>query len=172
MKLTSVLCGLLMMQAASVPGQPGGPPSPVKATVAQLGFVTGAWTGTLGDRIVEQHWSAPRAGSIIAMYRSIRADKPTLYEILAIEQDGESVVLRIKHFAPGAGLVSQEAKDQSMDHVLVSVGDARAVFVGGTADAPVSISFVKAGPDALTITVERRREGKPVSTEFKYSRIE
>jgi hypothetical protein len=170
--LRSVLCGLALWQGVSVSAQTSGPPTPAKATVAQLAFVTGAWTGTLGDRIVEQHWSAPKAGSIVAMYRSIRADKPTLYELLAIEQDGEGVALRIKHFAPGAGLVSQEAKDQSMDHVLVSVGEARAVFVGGTADASVRITFVKAGPDALTITVERQRDGQPVSTEFKYTRIQ
>ena len=170
--LRSVLCGLVLWQGfASVAAQTGEPRVAVKATVTQLAFVTGAWTGTLGDRTVEQHWSAPKAGSIIAMYRSIRSDKPTLYEILAIEQDGEGVALRIKHFAPGAGLVSQEAKDQSSDHVLVSVSEGRAVFVGGTPESPVRVTFVKAGPDALTITVARQRDGQPVSTEFKYTRI-
>lgn len=76
---------------------------PVKATIDQLGWIAGAWTGALGERTIEQHWSAPRGGSIVAMYRSIQGDRPTLYELLAIEQDGEGLVLRIKHFAPGPG---------------------------------------------------------------------
>ena len=101
-----------------------------KATVEQLAWVAGAWTGMLNDRIVEQHWSAPRGGSIIAMYRSIQGNKATLYELLAIEQEGEGVVLRIKHFAPGPGLVSREAKDESANNRLVSLEGKTAVFEG------------------------------------------
>jgi Domain of unknown function (DUF6265) len=145
--------------------------SPAKATVDRLAWVAGAWTGTLGDRTIEQHWSAPVAGSIVAMYRSIRGGKSLLYELLAMENDGEGVVLRIKHFAPGAGLVSQEAKDQSMDHELVEIGERMAVFQGGTAETPVRITFTQPESNALTIVVERTRDGKPVSTEFRYRRI-
>jgi hypothetical protein len=139
--------------------------------VDQLGWVAGAWTGTVNERTVEQYWSAPLAGSIIAMYRSVRNGKPTLYELLAIENEGEGVVLRIKHFAPGAGLVSQEAKDQSMDHTLVSLEGRTAVFVGGTPDNPVRITFRSPDSSALNISVERQRDGKSVVTEFKYTRI-
>jgi hypothetical protein len=152
-------------QAAEVSG------TPVKATVDQLAWVAGAWTGTLGDRTIEQHWSAPLAGSIIAMYRSIRNGRPTLYELLAIEQEGDGVVLRIKHFAPGAGLVGQEAKDESMNHALVHLESRKAVFEGGTAGSPVRVTFTSPDPAALTIVVERQRDGKPIATEFKYSRL-
>ena len=148
----------------------GGSP-PAKATVAQLAWVAGAWTGTLGDRTIEQHWSAPLGGSIIAMYRSIRDNRATLYELLAIEQEGEGVVLRIKHFAPGPGLVSQEAKDESSNHPLVRIEDKKAVFEGGSATSPVRITFTSPDPAALTIVVERQRDGKPVATEFLYKRL-
>ena len=144
---------------------------PAKATVDQLSWVAGAWAGTLGERTIEQHWSAPVAGSIIAMYRSIQANKPTLYELLAIEQDGDGVVLRIKHFAPGAGLVGREAKDQSQDQRLVKVEDRMAVFEGGTAASPVRITFRSPDPATLNITVESIRDGAPASTEFRYKRI-
>ena len=146
-------------------------PPAARATVDQLAWVTGAWTGTLGERTIEQHWSAPLAGSIIAMYRSIRGGKPTLYELLAMENEGDGVVLRIKHFAPGPGLVSQEAKDESMNHTLVSLDGRTAVFVGGAAANPVRITFRSPDSATLNITVERQRDGKPASTEFKYTRI-
>jgi hypothetical protein len=139
--------------------------------VDQLAWVAGAWTGTLGDRTIEQHWSAPLGGSIIAMYRSIQANRATLYELLAIEQEGEGVVLRIKHFAPGPGLVSREAKDESANNRLVSLTGRMAVFEGDDAAKPVRITFTSPDPATLNIVSERRREGKPVSTEYKYKRI-
>jgi hypothetical protein len=156
---------------AQQPAPAGAGSTPVKATVDQLAWVAGAWTGTLGDRTIEQHWSAPLAGSIIAMYRSIRDNRPTLYELLAIEQDGDGVVLRIKHFAPGRGLVGQEAKDESVNHALVQIEGRTAVFEGAAAGSPVRITFTSPDADSLTIVVARQREGKPVSTEFKYRRI-
>lgn len=171
--LRAALCGVLLVTgSATTYAQTAiGASAPAKATVNQLNWVTGAWTGSLGDRTIEQHWSAPVAGSIIAMYRSIRADKPVLYELLAIENEGEGVVLRIKHFTPGAGLVSQEAKDESMNHPLVSLDGRTAVFEGGVAANPVRVTFRSPDPGTLNITVDRNRDGKLVSTEFKYTRI-
>jgi hypothetical protein len=113
----------------------------------------------------------PLGGSMVAMYRSIRENKATLYELLAIEQDGEGLVLRIKHFAPGAGLVGQEAKDESATHALVSLDNRKAVFEASTATGPVRVTFTSPDPAALKIVVERQRDGKPVATDFNYKRI-
>ena len=143
----------------------------MKATVDQLGWVAGAWTGTLGERTIEQHWSAPLGGSILAMYRSLQANKPTIYELLAIEQEGDAVVLRIKHFTPGPGLVGREAKDESENNRLVTLEERVAVFEGGTPDSSTRITFRSPDASTLNITVERRRDGAPVATEFKYKRI-
>lgn len=166
-------CAMLLAFATAVHGQQptGAGTARVRATVDQLAWVTGAWAGTLGDRTIEQHWSAPVAGSMIAMYRSIRDNRPTLYELLAMEQEGDGVVLRIKHFAPGTGLIGQEAKDESMNHALVRLDQRTAVFEGGTPASPVRVTFTSPEPAMLTILVERQREGQPVSTEFKYTRL-
>ncbi len=175
--LRAVVFGAAVVSTGAVAnGQaPAAPPAsptaaPAKATVDQLAWVKGAWTGKLGERTVEQHWSAPASGSIIAMYRSIQNNRPTLYELLAIEQQGDNVVLRIKHFSPGAGLVGQEAKDQSIDHTLVQIEGRTAVFEG-SGPSPTRITFTNPDTDTLNITVARQREGKPVATEFKYTRI-
>ena len=171
LKSSLVLALAIGIGADAAAQSAGAAAPPAKATVDQLAWVAGAWRGTLGDRTIEQHWSAPLAGSIIAMYRSIRDNRATLYELLAMEQDGEGVSLRIKHFAPGAGLVSQEAKDESANHALVKLGDREAVFEGGAAASPVRITFRSPDAATLNITVERQREGKPVATEFRYQRI-
>ena len=169
--LAMVVCGALLAGADTRAQAPAAAAPPLKATVAQLGFVTGAWTGTLGERTIEQHWSAPLAGSIVATYRSIQGNRVTLYELLAIEQEGEGVVLRIKHFAPGPGLVSREAKDESANNRLVSLDGRTAVFEGTDAANPVRITFRSPDASTLTIVSERRRDGAPVVTEYKYKRI-
>ena len=185
-----MLAGAVLALAATVglagqapsPGGAGGQPpataaqtqaprAGLKATVAQLAWIAGPWAGTLNDRTIEQHWMTPLGGSMVGMYRSIRENRVTLYELLAIEQAGDEVYLRIKHFAPGAGLVSQEAKEQSADHVLVKAEGRTAVFEGGTPASPVQVTFNSPDADTLTITVARQRDGKPVATDFKYRRV-
>jgi hypothetical protein len=46
-----------------------------------------------------------------------------------------------------------------------------ALFEGGDAANPTRITFKSPDAATLNITVERRRNGAPVSTEFKYRRI-
>ena len=71
---------IVMAAAASAAAQtPDVSAQPIKATVDQLAWIAGAWKGTLNDRTIEQTWSAPLGGSMLAMYRSVRDNKVTLY---------------------------------------------------------------------------------------------
>jgi hypothetical protein len=142
---------------------PIGDAPPAKATISQLSFIAGPWTGMLGDRTIEQHWSAPLGNSMVAMYRNVQDGQARLYELLVIEQDGEGIALRIKHFAPGAGLVGRQAKDEAVTHKLVRVEEQMAVFEG-TGENPARVTFTRTSPEALSIVVERMRDGKPVAT--------
>ena len=119
MTIRGAMVAVLVMSGTLTAAQT--PATRLKASIDRLSWVAGAWTGTLGERTIEQHWSAPLGGTIVAMYRSILNNKTTLYELLAMEQDGDGVSLRIKHFAPGPGLVGQEAKDESANHALVKL---------------------------------------------------
>jgi hypothetical protein len=68
--------------------------------------------------------------------------------------------------------VGQEAKDESQNHRLVKLEERMAVFEGGAAAGPVRITFRSPDPATLNITVERQRNGAPVSTAFMYKRIQ
>ena len=101
-----------------------------KATLDQVAWIAGPWEGMLGDRKIEQHWMAPAAeldGGDVSQHPEGSRDA---LELLAIEQDGEALILRIKHFVPGPGLAGREAKDESIDHALVRVDGRTAVFEG------------------------------------------
>ena len=170
--LALCVCLLAPVAADAQPAPPATPAAvtPAKARVQDLAWIAGAYTGTLGDRTIEQHWSAPLGNSIVAMYRSVRNNEAQLYELLAIENEGEGVVLRIKHFSPGPGMAGREGKDESVNHTLVSLGNRTAVFQG-SGEGAARVSFSSPNAQTLNIVVERMRDGKPVSTEFKYTRI-
>ena len=166
--LSALLCAGL---AASAPAQTAiGSAPPAAATIDAVAFIAGQWAGTLGDRHIEQHWLAPHGTSMVAVYRNVQGTDPKLYELLAIEQDGTGLVLRIKHFAPGAGLAGRQPQGESIDHRLVKVEGTTAVFEG-IGPNPNRVTFVRKAPDALDIIVERARDGKPVATTFPYTLV-
>jgi len=152
--------------SAQTPAPIGAAPA-VAAQVEQLGFISGPWQGALGDRTIEQYWSAPLGNSMVAMYRNVQNGQARLYELLVIEAEGDSVALRIKHFAPGPGLVGRQEKDAAISHKLVRIGKDTAEFEG-TGENPNRVIFTRTSPTALTIRVERMRDGALTGTDFNY----
>lgn len=140
------------------------------ATIEQVAFIAGQWRGTMGDRIIEQHWMTPLGPSMIAMFRNVQGTKPMLYEILAIEQDGAGLMLRIKHFNPGAGLAGRQAQGEAIEHRLVKVEGQTAVFEGTGAN-PNRVIFTRKPGDKLDIVIERLRDGQLTQTVFPYALV-
>lgn len=167
-----VLVALLAVPtfAQSPTGSAIGSAPPAAATIEQVAFIAGQWTGTLGDRHIEQHWMAPHGTSMVAAYRNVQGTEPKLYELLAIEQEGAGLVLRIKHFGPGAGLAGRQPQGESIDHRLVKVEGQTAVFEGTGAN-PNRVIFTRTRADALDIVVERMRDGQLQRTVFAYTRV-
>jgi hypothetical protein len=166
--LPAVLCTLLA--ASSSFGQDTiGTAPPVKATVQQLAFIAGQWQGMLGDRHIEQHWMAPVGTSMVAAYRNVQGTEPKLYELLVIEQEGDALMLRIKHFTPGPGLAGRQPQGESINHRLVKLEGQTAVFEG-TGENPTRVTFTRKAADALDIIVSRVRDGKIADTVFPYTR--
>jgi hypothetical protein len=61
------------------------------------------------------------------MFRWHQDGAPRFYELLTLEADGDRLIFRIKHFAPG--LVGWEEKDQAVTLDLVSLREGEAVFL-------------------------------------------
>jgi hypothetical protein len=100
------------------------------ATADVMSWITGSWAGTNGEDAVEEHWSPLRGGSLMGMFRWVRGDAVHFYELLVVEQDGDEVRLRIKHFDPK--LVGWEERDRPHEFVLVRAREREAVTETGT----------------------------------------
>jgi hypothetical protein len=135
---------------------------PAAARIEDLAWIEGHWRGTGLGAVAEEVWSAPEAGAMMGMFRLIRDGKLSFYEILTLSQEGESVLLRIKHFNPD--LTGWEEKDRSVEFRLVRLDPRHAWFDG--------LTFERSDDDTLRVTVRvsDRKKGTSRDEEFVYTR--
>ena len=103
------------------------PITPIPATAQQLAWMSGRWVGEHDADRIEEIWTDPHAGMMLGMFRWHPDGAPRFYELLTLEPDGDRLIFRIKHFAPG--LVGWEEKDQAVTLDLVSLREGEAVFL-------------------------------------------
>jgi hypothetical protein len=80
---------------------PQTPASNVKpASLADLSWLQGQWSGTWGPRSATQIWSAPRAGVLLGTLQIAENDKTTDVEFFMITQTKTAIEYRLLHFTP------------------------------------------------------------------------
>ena len=140
---------------------PADAPRP-KASVADLAWLAGRWTGEgLGGRI-EETWSAPDAGSMVGYFRLVKDDKPVFYEIMTILEVDGSLQMRLKHVNPD--MTGWEEKNDFVTFRLVKQ-DATGVWFDG-------LTFRRNGPDAMDgyLALRNRTTGAVSEERFSYRR--
>src|SRR5687768_8740792 len=81
-----------LMAAADVPSPP--------ATLQDMAWFTGRWTGNGLGGETEESWSAPAGGAMMGMFRLVKDGKVVFYEFLTLVEREGSLVLKLKHFNP------------------------------------------------------------------------
>lgn len=97
-----------------------GPP----ATVSDLAWMTGHYAGTTGNGTLEENWAEPEGGSMAALVRSTGDGATNMIELIVIEEEGSSLMLRLKQWDPG--MAPRAEGFQVME--LLEIGDNRVVF--------------------------------------------
>jgi hypothetical protein len=138
-------------------------------TVNALAWVAGRWHGSLGEDVIEEHWSSPEGGTIMGMFRWLKGGKVYIYEFMTFETDGDSLILRIKHF--NAGLVGWEEKDASTLFYLDRMEPRNITFDQRRDDANSRISYRLDDADTLVVTLERSGDERSTTLEFHYTRM-
>lgn len=132
-----------------------------KASLADMAWLAGSWTGSGFGGANEEMWSKPAGGSMIGMYRLVKADKLVFFEtMMIVERDG-SIVLRIKHFNPD--FTGWEEKDKSVDFKFVRKAGNRIYFSG--------LTFERVGDDKIKIFLAlREKDGSVHEETFEMNR--
>ncbi|QQS33866.1 MAG: hypothetical protein IPM50_04620 [Acidobacteriota bacterium] len=100
------------------------------ATITDLKWLAGTWSGTGLGGSIEEIWSEPQNGVMMGMFRLFSEGKLSFYEFMVLEERNGSLVMRLKHFAPD--LVGWEEKDKTVDFPFIKKDSKRYYFNGLT----------------------------------------
>lgn len=134
-------------------------PTPAKAVIGDVAWLAGVWTGTRGSQgqtSIEERWSPPLGGSMLAVSRTVTRGKLAAFEYLRIvEKEG------------GLVYVAQPNGGAATEFVLTEVGPSRAVFENPRHDYPKRIVYEAAADGGLSATIGFTKGGTPRKFEFK-----
>ena len=131
--------------------------SAVDATLEQVAWLAGSWSGPGLGGMTEEHWTKPAGGSMLGMFRLVTGkDKTQVSELLMIEQEGSHLVYRFRHFGPGHK--PWEEPDKPLVFDLVKVGPSEAIFESSVQTDPKRLTYRRDG-DKMTIQVQGEKDG-------------
>lgn len=134
-------------------------PTPAKALMGDLEWLTGAWVGTrgaAGATSIEERWSPPLGGAMLGVSRTVSRGRMTAFEFLRIvERDG------------GLVYVAQPGGAAPTEFVLTELGKTRAVFENPRHDFPQRIVYELSGEGSLSASIGYAKGGRPQRLEWK-----
>ena len=137
-------------------------PIAAKATIGDLAWLAGNWSGTRGTTNVittEERWSSALGGSMLAVSRTVSRGKMSAFEYLRIvERDG------------GLVYIAQPNGTAPTEFVLTELSPNRAVFENPRHDYPKRIAYELAPDGSLSATIGYLKGGSPRRFEFKRQR--
>ena len=135
-------------------------PSP-NATLDQVSWIAGHWKGEAFGGQTEEIWTPPSGGSMMGAFKLFQGDKVSFYEICVIRQQGESLILQLRHFHND--LKAWEEKDETVDFPLVRMEKDEVYFD--------QFTFRKIDDDEMHIYVVIDDGDKSEEVQFIYNRM-
>jgi hypothetical protein len=131
-------------------------PAPAKAELAAVTWIGGDWTGTMGAMAIEERWSPPAGGAMLATARTVSKGRMVAFEFLRIvERDG------------GLVYIAQPNGSPPTEFVLTEASEGRAVFENPRHDFPQRIVYERADENGLRASIGYCRGGRPTQYAFQ-----
>ena len=118
----------------------------VAASLADLAWMVGPWRGALGAQTVEESWSEGQGGVMSTMIRLGSETTVDMIELIAIRQNGDSLVLHLRQFGPDLSL--RHSDDMALAHC--GEGAVRFVSPGAAIEA---LAYTQQGDDGMLVEV-------------------
>ena len=117
-------------------------PSPASATLQQLAWLPGEWTGTQSRASIEERWTPAGGGAMLAVSRTIANDRLVAFEFLRIvERDG------------GLVYIAQPNGRPPTEFVLTKIDAGSATFENPSHDFPKTIRYARREDGRLEATI-------------------
>ena len=145
-----VILLLVMLVTASTAGAQ-------TTSIKDVAWLQGCWELRDGDRVVEERWMLPRAGSMLGVGRTTRGEKLIEHEfVLLTERDGRLAYEAHPSGQPAATFMSKPISGREV------------VFEDPTHDFPQRVGYRSTGPGQLLAWVEGTSGGRSRRIEFAY----
>ena len=148
---------LLCLVVFGSPAQSSSParPAAAHATLQQLAWLPGEWTGTRGRASLEERWTPAAGGAMLAVSRTVADDRLVAFEFLRIvERDG------------GLVYIAQPNGRPPTEFVLTKIDAGSATFENPSHDFPTSIRYTRREDGSLEATISGAKGEKAQSFVF------
>jgi uncharacterized protein DUF6265 len=168
--LTAAACATAILAAAVAGAVRAGDKAETDGTaakvrIADLGWLAGEWTSDEDGAAFDELWTAPRGDAMFAVSRLVQDGATGLCELSAIEQTGDGLVLRIRHFSRSLEPWKSDAAGP-LTMTLVESAAKKLVFEDAKRAFPRRIAYEREG-EVLTALLEGEKDGKPVNERFE-----
>ena len=131
------------------------------ADLSAVAWIAGHWKGQALGGVVEEIWSPPLGGSMMASFKLVVDDQVKFYEIETILEQDDTLILKLKHFS--SNLHGWEEKEETVDFKLVKVTDDKVFFDGMT--------FENVSDEEMNVYVIIGEEGQKGEARFTYRKV-
>ena len=133
------------------------PLQPARATIAQVAWIGGTWAGTRGTSAIEERWTPPAGGAMLAISRTLRDGVMSAFEFLCIvERDGGLVYTAMPN-----------GRMPATDFTLTKIDDSSATFENPAHDFPKMIRYTKQPDGSLEAVTAGAGGEEPQTFVFK-----
>jgi hypothetical protein len=117
-------------------------PAPARATLQQLAWLAGEWSGHMGSASIEERWTPTGGGAMLAVSRTIANERLVAFEFLRIvERDG------------GLVYIAQPDGRPPTEFTLTRIEPNAATFENPAHDFPKAIRYQKKEDGRLEATI-------------------
>lgn len=150
------ILGASMAAVALCAAEPWQTPQPARATIAQVAWIAGTWSGGQGPMTVEERWTPPAGGAMLAVARTLRENRMVAFEYLRIvEREG------------GLVYIAQPNGRPPTEFPLTAIDAGSATFENPAHDFPRMIRYKKRADGGLDATISAGGEQRAQTFTFK-----
>ena len=136
------------------------PETRTPATLDDVAWMVGAWTGDAFGGTFEEVWNPASSGSMVGMFKVMNDDGVSFYELMLLVEEEGSLGLKVKHFT--ADFVAWETKEDYVHFRLVRI-DPDAVHFSG-------LSFYRVSADEIHAYIALHDDDKVWEEKLVYRR--
>lgn len=127
-------------------------------TVDHVAWLTGCWTMTRGDAVIEEQWLKPLGGTLMGISRTAKGGRIVEHEFLQIREVNGKLAY-----------VAKPSGQAEATFAIKTISDGEVVFENPAHDFPQRILYRRT-PDGVTARVEGTRNGQTRGSDFVYTR--